>query len=165
MKLRIKTTALLLGRVSVNAPPASSPWIVGGERGGNVPCGFLQPSANDGDMNALVEQVLDEAVPALHHRHAFHQVAQALIGYVASRSRLDQGQVKFDPLPLIQQTLIVQLKGFIVRDPQLVVNKLPRREVVDQNSVHVKANQRAGQSLNSLWANCTGFGYEPPACP
>ena len=95
-------------------PPAPSPWTVGGERGGDVPCGFLQPSADDGDMNALFEQVVNEAMPALHHRHAFHQVAQALIGYVAPRSRLDQGQVKFDPLPLIQQTLIVQFKGFIV---------------------------------------------------
>ena len=109
----------------VDAPPAASPRLFTWELSGDVSSGFLQPTADDGHVNVLVQKVLNQHLPTLHHRHAFHEVSKPFVRNVPSGCRFDEGEVQFDPIPLVEQSLVVEGKRFIVGNPQFIVHKLP----------------------------------------
>ena len=92
-------------------------------------------------MNAEIEKVLNGGMPSFHHRHALHEAAKLLIVYWSRWGGLYQGEIQFNPIPFVEQSLIVESKRFIVGDAELVVHKLPGGQVVNQHPVHVKTNQ------------------------
>ena len=90
MESGILPAALLPCRVPVNPTPTPSPRSLGWKRCSDVSGRFLQTAAHDGNVNPVVEEVVDEETPTLHHRHPFHQATEALIGDVSRRRRFDE---------------------------------------------------------------------------
>ena len=90
-------------------------------------------------MEITGKETADQLLPVGHHWHADHQTTEFTIKdwRAVFSAFLDESNVEFDPIPLVEKALVVQFKGFIVRDAQTVVDKLPCREVVDEDTVHV----------------------------
>ena len=80
---------------------------------------------------AIVKKRLNQMLIVLHHRHAFHTGSQIRISNLRSvlfsPAVLDESNIEFNPIPFIEQSLIVETEGFVVVDSKTVVDELPRR--------------------------------------
>ena len=54
---------------------------------------------------------------------------------------LDECNIEFNPVPFIQETLIVEAEGLIIVDSKAIVNELPCGQMVDKDAVHIQTNE------------------------